>query len=77
MRTPDLEKILKAMKKTPSVLRTEYAYALLAEKDPDKAEGIRAQFEKSAAASPYPGDILSERELMDIAAEAAVPSVHP
>ena len=77
MRTPDLEKILKAMKKTPSVLRTEYAYALLAEKDLDKAEGIRAQFEKSAAASPYPGDILSERELMDIAAEAAVPSVHP
>ena len=71
MRTPAQQKTLKAMKAYPSVLRTEYAYALLADRDPKKAEEIRAQFEKSAASSPYPGDILSERELMDVADQKA------
>lgn len=61
------KKIMKAMKTNLSVLRTEYAYALLAEKDGKKAGRIKAQFEKHAAAYPYPGEVESERELIQIA----------
>ena len=57
------------MKTFPSVLRTEYAYALLGEKDIDKAQKIKDQFEKCAKTYPYPSDIDSERELMEIAEE--------
>ena len=71
LRTPEQEKLMKAMKAFPSVLRTEYAYALLAEKDPSKAESVRQRFEKSARSYPYPGEIQAERELLEIAAETA------
>ena len=71
LRTPEQKKLMKAMKAFPSVLRTEYAYALLAEKDPSKAESIRQRFEKSCRSYPYPGEIRAERELLEIAAKAA------
>jgi len=58
---------MKKMKTFPSIQRTEYAYALLAEKDLAKAEKIKKQFEASAKNYPYPQDIQSERELMEIA----------
>ena len=57
----------KAMKKFPAVLRTEYAYALLEEKDGEKAGKIREEFEKMAEKYPYPCDIEAERELMETA----------
>lgn len=60
-------KFMKAMKRFPSVLRTEYALALLFEKDAAKAEATKAKFEKIAKTYPYPNDIASERELMEIA----------
>ncbi|GKX29257.1 hypothetical protein SH1V18_17370 [Vallitalea longa] len=60
-------KFMKSMKKFPSVLRTEYSYALLSEKDLVKAEGIKVKFEKCAKTYPYPSEIQAERELMDIA----------
>ena len=69
MRTKDQLKIMKAMRKYPSVLRTEYAYALLAEKDPGKAEKTLAQFDKCAKSYPYPGEIEGERELIALARE--------
>ena len=56
---------MKSMKKFPSVLRTWYAYALLAERDGEKARKIKDQFEKCAKSYPYPSDIASERELME------------
>ena len=52
------------MKRFPSVLRTRYLHALLAEWDPAKAAAIRARFETVAGTYPYPADIASERELM-------------
>jgi hypothetical protein len=55
------------MQKFPSVIRTEYAYALLYEKDLPKAEKLKARFEKCAKNYPYTGDIESERELFEIA----------
>lgn len=58
------KKFMKAMKNFPSVLRTEYTYARLAEKDDAKAADIQASFEIVAGKYPYPGDIDAERELM-------------
>lgn len=71
-RTAAQQKIMKQMKDFPSVLRIEYACALLKEGDRAGAERIRARFEKLAGRYPYPGDVQSERELMDIAARAAL-----
>jgi len=65
------KKMMKAMKKFPPILRTEYSYALLAEKDMEKAAGIIKQFEKAARSYPYQCDIESERELIAIANLAA------
>lgn len=57
-------KFMGQMKRFPSVLRTRYLHALLAERDPAKAAAIRARFETVAGTYPYPADIASERELM-------------
>jgi hypothetical protein len=65
-------KFMKQMRKFPSVIRTEYAYALLYEKDASKAERIEAQFAKCAKHHPYPSDIESERELLQIVREAQI-----
>ena len=59
---------MKSMKSFPSVLRTEYAWALLFEKNAVKAEKIKERFEKRARTYPYPSDMESERELVEIAA---------
>lgn len=67
MLTKEQIAFMKAMKKFPSVVRTEYAYALLALKDIAKANAARALFEKVAKTYPYPSDVQSERELMEIA----------
>ncbi len=67
MLSKEQKKLMKAMKKYPSVLRTEYAYALLAQRDTAKADKQKALFEKCAAAYPYPVEIRAEKELMDIA----------
>ena len=63
----DQKKFMKSMKKFPTVVRTEYVYALLAEKDCSKADTILALFEKISKTYPYPSDIQSERELIEIA----------
>ena len=54
------------MKDTPSVIRSEYAYAVLAEKDEKKAEKLLARFEKVTKTYPYPQEIEAERELIDL-----------
>jgi len=71
MRTSDQLKLMKSMKNNPSVLRTEYAYALLTEKNVAKAREIEKQFEKSSKSYPYPNEIEAERELLLIANEIA------
>lgn len=69
LRNKNQIKFMKQMKKYPSVIRTEYTYALLAEKDEAKTQKIKEQFEKCVKTYPYPSDIESERELMEIADE--------
>ena len=68
--TKEQKQFMKQMKKFPSVLRTEYVLALLHDKDDAKAEQIKALFEKCAKSYPYQNDVISERELMDIAKAA-------
>ena len=67
--TKQLKKFMKAMKTFPSVIRLEYAYRLLAEHDSESAAKSMAAFERVAATYPYPNDINTERELMEIAAK--------
>ncbi|WP_426348635.1 hypothetical protein ACPWSR_12875 [Alloiococcus sp. CFN-8] len=61
------KQIMKVMKSFPSILRTQYAYALLAEKDAQKAEELKLKFEKIAMSYPHPSEITAEGELMDYA----------
>ncbi len=70
--TKELLVFIKKMKKFPTVLRTEYVYSLLVLKDVNKAEKIKKLFDKVALTYPYPQDIQSERELMEIAEKKAV-----
>lgn len=62
-----LKKFMKSMKNFPSILRVQYTYALLAEKDAEKTVQIKAKFEKTARSYPYPSEIQGERELMEYA----------
>lgn len=67
MLTKEQKKFMKSMKNFPSVLRTEYVYALLCERDAVKGGKVKERFEKCAKTYPYPNDVQSERELMEIA----------
>lgn len=61
------KKLMKAMRKFPNVIRTEYAYALLAEKDLKKAQEIRKKFDRYTRYYPYSVEIETELELIEIA----------
>ena len=69
--TKEQQTVMKAMKDFPSVLRTQYARALLAGRDKQQAQEIEAQFDRFAARYPYPQEIAAERELMRLARERA------
>ena len=69
--SPQQKQFMKRMRQFPTVLRTQYAFALLHEHDTAKAERCLRLFERCAASYPCPGDIASERELMDTARAAA------
>ena len=71
------KRFMKASRTSPSVIRTEYTLALLAEKDQWKAHLALERFEKAAKRYPYPNDIQSERELMKIANEYAPKDMLP
>ncbi|PKM41363.1 MAG: hypothetical protein CVV04_02615 [Firmicutes bacterium HGW-Firmicutes-9] len=59
-----LRKFMQAMKNFPSILRTQYATALLKDNDAKQAEEILKRFDRIAKKYPYPCDIESERELI-------------
>lgn len=69
--TKQIEKAMKPMSCFLSTIRTEYAYALLCEKDKEKAEGIFARFEKAAKNYPYPAEIEAEYEFIKLVNEKA------
>lgn len=66
----------KRMKTSPSVMRTQYSYALLVEKDGQLAESLRQKFLKLASSYPYMGEYEDERTLME-RAEKLYHSVSP
>lgn len=65
---PQQLKFMRAMRRFPSVIRTEYAIALLHKRDEARAAELLRQFDKVALTYPYPCDIESERELIAVAA---------
>ena len=62
--TPELKKIVHAMRTFPAVIRTEYAIALLAENDENKAAKILEEFDKKTKNYPYQQDAAFERGLI-------------
>lgn len=60
----DAAQYLKMLSDNPSVQRTRYALAVLVHGDPEEAQRIRGQFEKTARTYPTEADIAAERELM-------------
>ena len=70
--TKEQQKFMKLMKKFPSVLRTEYAFALLCRSDYSRSEKIKAMFEKCARTYPYSCEVDAERELICIAKGSVV-----
>lgn len=69
--TNEQKKFMKSMKKFPTVLRTQYAYSLLSERDKSMANNVETQFNKCAKSYPYPSEIQAERELIEIAKRRA------
>ena len=64
---------MKTMKGQLPIHRTDYAYALLAEKDAAKAEKHLKAFDKVAKHYPHPQEVEGERELIALAQEAQQP----
>lgn len=69
--TTENQQLMKAMKTHPAILRTQYALALLKEKDAAKAEKLLADFEAAAKKHPNPQEIVGERELIAACQAAA------
>ena len=67
--TKQIAKSMKAMSCFLSTIRTEYAYALLVEKDMAKAELVMKHFEKTAKSYPYPAEIAAEYEFIKLVNE--------
>lgn len=65
--TKPQRRILRQMKNYPSVLRTEYAAALLRDGDAARAAKLRRRFESIAKTYPYQGEIEQERSLLALA----------
>ena len=63
------KQVAKAMRQNPSIMRTEYAYALFYEDNSVKAETIKADFDKMISSYPYQVEIESERRFMELAYE--------
>lgn len=63
----ELLQFLKAMRNNPTVLRVEHAWLLLHDHDEEAAQKKLDQMEKQAPRYPYPQEIESERELVQLA----------
>ncbi len=64
--TPDVKKILKALKNNISALRIAYAIEILHFKNEKKAAMLLKRFEKYSKKHPYSGEVDSEKELISL-----------
>ncbi len=62
--TKEQKKMMKSMKNNLSIIRTEYALAVLHEKDEKKAAKLLQFFDKMCSSYPYEGERESEQELI-------------
>lgn len=69
LRTKEVKKFMRSRRDFLSVVRTEYAYALLLEQDIEGVQAAIMKFETIVSAYPYAGDIQGEQELLKIANE--------
>ncbi len=60
-------KFMQQNKKSLPVIRTRYAYALIAKRDKEEAERYKKQFEKLIPVYPHKGEVECERSLMEFA----------
>lgn len=60
----EMQQLMKAMKDHPSMIRTQYALALLKEHDTAKAQKLLTAFEAAARKHPNPQEVTGERELL-------------
>ena len=67
----EIQQILTTMKAHPAVLRTQYALALLKDRDADKAQSLLERFNAAARKHPNPQEITGERELLQAIRSAA------
>lgn len=65
-----LRQFMKSMKAFPSILRTQYVLALL-EQNGEAAQTALQRFDAVTRSYPYTGDIETERELLELARQAA------
>lgn len=65
--TDNLRKFMKSMQSFPSIIRTQYAYTKIIEKDNQKADALFAKFQKSANTYPYPQEVIAEYEYISLA----------
>ena len=65
MYTKKLQKHMKLYKTLPSTMRVKYAYEKYYKRDDEKAKKALAAFEKACLQSPFPGAMISEREMID------------
>lgn len=61
---PAHQQIMKAMADNPSILRTQYAIALLRDGDAEKSTALMDAFRKAAAKHAYPAEADSEQEII-------------
>lgn len=67
LNTRQMQQYMKAMRQSLTVLRSQYICARLGERDSERAEAIRIQFEARAKKHPYPVEADAERELLALA----------
>ncbi|SFB40147.1 hypothetical protein SAMN05216249_1382 [Acetitomaculum ruminis DSM 5522] len=65
--TKEHDKVISTMKNDPAIIRTNYAYSLFYERDEEKAQKYKIEFENVKDKYPYVGEIESQTELMILA----------
>ena len=64
--TKEQKKFMKLMEKFPSIIRTEYAIALVMEENAKMAEKAEQKFKKVKKHYPYTADITAEEEFISL-----------
>lgn len=67
----NLRKFMKSMQSFPSIIRTQYAYTKVIEKDTEQSDRLYAKFQKCANTYPYQQEVDAEYEYINLASDTA------